>query len=67
MPDGQDPSLVRLDQFFDFEKLMRGKPPVPSKKHRIQPELAEESVSFDMNMRRLVAFIAKEVEVVGAG
>jgi hypothetical protein len=67
MPYSLDLSMVRLDPFFDFEKLMRGKSPVSSKKHRIQPELADESVSFDMNVRRFVALVTEEMEAVGAG
>jgi hypothetical protein len=53
-------------QFLKPSQLLRREAEVPRQGNRLQPELGRQIVSIDMDMRRLIWFMAIEVQPVRA-
>lgn len=60
-PRLQEGSLIVTDQAFDPSQLLRGKPEIPRQPNGLEPELCGSIVAIDVNVRRLVRLVTKEV------
>src|SRR5207302_8250744 len=64
MPGLQECRLMLNHQFLKPPQLFGREAEVPRQADRLQPELGRPLVSIDMDMRRLIGFMAVEVEAV---
>ena len=67
MPSLQECRFMCGDQFLNPPHLPGREPEVPREPDRLQPELGREIVPIDMDMRRLMQFVAVEVKAVRTG
>src|SRR6266540_606870 len=66
MPSLQECRLMLSDQFLKPPQLLGCEAEVPCEADRLQPELRRQIVPVNMDMRRLIGFMAVEVEAVRA-
>src|SRR5438067_12872253 len=64
MPSLQECRLMLNHQFLKPPQLLGWEAEVPRQADRLQPELGRQIVPIDMNMRRLIGFMAVEVKAV---
>src|SRR5438105_6379615 len=64
MPGLQECRLMLNHQFLKPSQFLGWEAEVPRQADRLQPELGRRIVPIDMDMRRLIGFMAVEVEAV---
>jgi len=62
MPSLQEFGVVLNNNAFNLVEFARSKPIISGQQERIEPELGLITGSFDMDMRRFLTFVTKEIE-----